>query len=103
MASAATATGATITEVRVTGCNGLSAAVAGRLSSSGLLGKKRFSAHSVLEKNTTMTSAPSTMVRIDKPKGRAFCFLMASNFNGAWPRVPAAQPPAGSTNRRRTD
>ena len=29
MASAATATGATITEVRVTGCNGFSAAVAG--------------------------------------------------------------------------
>ena len=58
MASAATATGATITEVRVTGCKGLSAAVAGRLSSSGLPGKKRLSAHSVLEKNTTMTTPP---------------------------------------------
>ena len=59
MASAATATGATITEVRVTGCKGLSAAVAGRLSSSVLPEEKRFSAHSVPEKNSDNDATPS--------------------------------------------
>ena len=70
IASAATATGATMTEVRVTGCKAGSAAVAGLLSSSGLPGKNRLSAHSVVEKKMTTTAAPITRVRTDRPKGR---------------------------------
>ena len=60
MASAATATGAITTEVRVTGCSGASAAVVGLLSSSGLPGKKRLSAQSVVEKKMTSTTAPNS-------------------------------------------
>ena len=69
IASAATATGATMTEVRVTGCKAGSAAVTGLLSSSGLPGKNRFSAHSVLEKKMTTTPVPITRVRTDRPNG----------------------------------
>ena len=78
MASAATATGATITEVRVTGCKGLSAAVTGWLSSSVLPEEKRFSAHSVPEKNSTTTTRADTSVRTDRPKGRDVFLLMGS-------------------------
>ena len=105
MASAATATGATMIEVRVTGCSGGIAAVAGRLSSIGLPGKKRLSAHSVPAKKTASTAAPSTMARIDRrtpalllPRPQDLIDRLISRHRH--PSKPFARPRSGGESSR---
>ena len=93
IASAATATGAMTTEVRVIGAIGCSAVIAGLLSSIGLDGKRALSAHSVPLKNTTTINAPPMTARQDRPNGRTKGSVSSSACNVNWRAAPAPAVP----------
>ena len=83
IATAATATGATTTEVRVTGAIGCSAVIAGLLSCIGLDGKKALSAQSVPLKNSTTISAPPMTARQESPNRagpKGSCFFIGCEW-----------------------